>query len=528
MQTELLQDEEFDVIVAGAGMGGAIAAARIAQFGVNPRNGEKLKIALFEWGPYYKGDALRGYGIAGRRGAFDGMPYELERRYMLPWGTLGLVGGASHWAGMIAYPPTPIDFEHWRAETDVDWTWEKFNLPLAELYEMWHPYPEPKEVRSPGQERFREAALAVGYDVGEMGQAKLNCPRCGDCNGRFCKYDAKSNAMTTYIPIAERYGVRIVPQAAVDKIVIEKKGSRPAATGVHYRLNGEMRRARAANVIVSCGYNGTARLLYRSGYGPRNKVQGELFAENRNVGSNVIATISARHIEAWFDEPLKHPDVGVHTVYYVEKVGHHGYNRLGVAESFGTREGTGDFPPDHALSEIAPHFGREFKEYMKQSGTHIGNIRIEMSKTGIRGEVNTDGQAVFGGVPNIRGGSETGLRLEYLQKNHPEVLEGFHEGHEIGRKIVNYMKPRKVYGPDQGIGERFTLNQPLGSCRAGASTENSVVNSDLESHDVDNLFISDGSVVPVQGTCNPTMPIAAICNHGWRRIVAKHFSRGGA
>src|SRR5690242_18109218 len=110
-------NEQYDVIVVGAGVGGCIVAARIAQFGVNPRNGEKLKVALFEWGPYHKGDPNRGYGIPSRRGSFDGMPNEIARRYMLPWGTLGMVGGATQWAGMIAFPPTPIDFEHWRAET---------------------------------------------------------------------------------------------------------------------------------------------------------------------------------------------------------------------------------------------------------------------------------------------------------------------------------------------------------------------------------------------------------------------------
>ena len=137
MQAEQVRpDELFDLIVVGAGVGGSVLAARIAQFGVNPRNGEKLKVGLFEWGPYHKGDPARGYGIPSRRGTYDGMPYE-DQRYLLTWGTPGLVGGATMHAGLIAHPPTPIDFEHWRAETGVDWTWEKFNLRLDELYEIW-------------------------------------------------------------------------------------------------------------------------------------------------------------------------------------------------------------------------------------------------------------------------------------------------------------------------------------------------------------------------------------------------------
>src|SRR5689334_22907735 len=105
MQTGTSSAETFDLIIVGAGIGGAIQAARIAQFGVNPKNGEKLKIALFEWGPYHKGDPIRGYGNPSRRASFDGMPFE-DRRYWLPWGTPGLVGGAAMHAGLIAHPPT--------------------------------------------------------------------------------------------------------------------------------------------------------------------------------------------------------------------------------------------------------------------------------------------------------------------------------------------------------------------------------------------------------------------------------------
>ncbi len=42
----------------------------------------------------------------------------------MPWGTLGMVGGSTHWAGMIAHPVEQIDFDHWRAETGVDWAWK--------------------------------------------------------------------------------------------------------------------------------------------------------------------------------------------------------------------------------------------------------------------------------------------------------------------------------------------------------------------------------------------------------------------
>ncbi len=517
------RNREFDVIVVGAGPGGSILAARLAEFGVNPRTGEKLRIALFEWGPYHKGDPIRGYGNAARRGAFDGMPYELARRYMLPWGTLGMVGGSTHWAGMIAHPPVQIDFEHWRAETGVNWTWEGFKEPLEEVYAMWHPYPEPEGVRSPGQEMFRKAAESLGYRVAEASQAKLNCPRCGDCNGRVCKYDAKSTPIVNYIPIAERYGVEIFAQTPVDKVLIEKKGSRPAATGVVYQRDGRLHQASAGAVIVSCGYNGTPRLLFRSGYGPRHKVKGELFAENRNVGSNLVCSVNARGIQMLFDRPIVHPDIGVHTVYHVEKHDATGRNFLIVAESMGIREGTRAFPEDRALSPFAPDFGFELKAFMRHCTTHMGHIRIELSKTALRGDIDADGRVTFGGN-TVEDEDRGGVHLDLVEKQHPAIVSTLREGQEIARKIVGVLKPLKFSG-FAGLPEILSTNHNHGTCRAGASAENSVVNSDLESHDIDRLFIADASTIPFQCTANPGIPAAAVCSYGWRRIVAKHFTR---
>jgi len=121
-------------------------------------------------------------------------------------------------------------------------------------------------------------------------------------------------------------------------------------------------------------------------------------------------------------------------------------------------------------------------------------------------------------------GERGGVRREFVEKSYPEILETLREGQEIARKILDSMKPRKMAGLE-GFSNVLSTNHNHGSCRAGASRENSVVNSDLESHDVDNLFICDASVVPFQCTANPSMPTAAVCSYAWRRMVAKHFSR---
>ena len=49
-----MQDKRVDLAIVGAGFSGPILAAKIAEKGVKPGNGEPLAIALIDAGPYYK------------------------------------------------------------------------------------------------------------------------------------------------------------------------------------------------------------------------------------------------------------------------------------------------------------------------------------------------------------------------------------------------------------------------------------------------------------------------------------------
>ncbi|MCH8319592.1 MAG: hypothetical protein IH790_01370, partial [Acidobacteria bacterium] len=62
-----MPETKYDVAIVGAGFSGPIMAAKIAEKGVNPRNGERLKVALIEAGPYFKGAPRPGYGSPLRR-----------------------------------------------------------------------------------------------------------------------------------------------------------------------------------------------------------------------------------------------------------------------------------------------------------------------------------------------------------------------------------------------------------------------------------------------------------------------------
>src|SRR5512136_2893923 len=93
--------KDYDLIVVGAGMAGIIVAARVAEKGVNPKTGERLRIALIEAGPLMFKEKMRpGYGAAGHRQLVPEIVWE-EFRFVDQWPWpfgLKIVGGCSvHW-----------------------------------------------------------------------------------------------------------------------------------------------------------------------------------------------------------------------------------------------------------------------------------------------------------------------------------------------------------------------------------------------------------------------------------------------
>jgi choline dehydrogenase-like flavoprotein len=50
----------------------------------------------------------------------------------------------------------------------------------------------------------------------------------------------------------------------------------------------------------------------------------------------------------------------------------------------------------------------------------------------------------------------------------------------------------------------------VGACRMGSDARTSVVDKFCRTHDVPNLFVCDGSVMPTQGSANPGLTIQAL------------------
>ncbi len=502
--------KEYDLVIVGAGTAGLIAAARIAEKGVHPQTGDRLRIALVEAGPHlFKGERRAGYGHPNRRKMIPQIVWEeFEMIDSFAW-TFGpkVVGGSSVWWGAHAVFPVAQDYENWRSDMGVDWTQENMKEALEDVIGMYHFEAPPEEALSTGDRAFQSAARSMGYDANGMPTPRKNCIYCGFIgSGHGCKYDAKGTSLW-YLPIAESHGVELIDRAEVEQVIIEKRGAGGVVKGVYYERDGERHEARADRVIVSCGNFGTPVLLARSGYGPRAELGQKLIVENDNVGKNLDGDTSYR-IRVLFDEPIKEAGRGTSgSVYFMDNDPQYP-DGSGALKIWSTDLSKITYPDQAALSGFAPAFGRVHMDFMKGAITRLGTIAVSVNRppTHIKGTVN------------LQTGARTYAGDAYIDRRMQEGREIAYElAKKIGCKQVSEEFPATFKGRGGG--------HPGGTCRAGNDRRRSVINSHFESHDVEGLFVVDAGSLP--RACVYSGFYAAFMGaYGARRIVESHFSRG--
>jgi choline dehydrogenase-like flavoprotein len=99
---------------------------------------------------------------------------------------------------------------------------------------------------------------------------------------------------------------------------------------------------------------------------------------------------------------------------------------------------------------------------------------------------------------------------------------------EVHTPVMGFNRMRRLADVDALAREKiparmFDLSawHPLGTCRMGNDPAQSVVNTSHETHDVKNLFITDGSSVPSSLGVNPQLTIMAMATRAAPFIAAR-------
>ncbi|GAA0670369.1 GMC family oxidoreductase [Natronoarchaeum mannanilyticum] len=509
---------DADVCVIGAGPAGALVADRLAAAGHD--------VVILDAGPRFEDEAPNridrmerairpSYGrpdvwdVGGERDAYSATG---EWFYPLNHARVKGIGGSTlHWQGMVMRlheddfasasergvgVDWPIDYEELRphyadAETELGVSGADDN-PFGPPRE--EPFPNPAFPPSYSDGLFAEACEELEISMHSVPNARNSepydgrsaCVGYGTCQP-VCPSGAKYDA-GVHVDSAEEKGATVIDRATVEKL--EHGPDRIEAA--HYATpEGEYRQTADAFVLAAGGVE-TPRLLllsdsehYPDGLANSSGAVGKYFMDHLFAGAGGV-----------LDEPTRQNHVG-----FLTSESHQFY--------------------DDADEEVGP-FKLEFFNYAGPSpveqalgGDEWGDDLLDSLQESYGNHV-----AVGGLVEQLpREDSYVGLdphETDHLGNPVPDVhwnvgdraLRTLERANELQTRILEELgaEVQWTVGPDN-TGPAY---HHMGTTRMGTDPSESVVNTDLQTHDLENCWIASSSTFPTGGALNPTLTIAAL------------------
>lgn len=494
-------DEEVDLVIVGAGAGGAVLTQRLARQG--------WKIVTFDAGPFWDPDKDWVSDEKGSSHLYWTEPRVITGKNPVPLGSnnsgRGVGGGTIHYAG---YTPRlhPSDFNIYsQDQVGADWPIEyetlrpyyqqiEQELPVAGESWPWgdpHSYPQSPHPVSGNGQVFLEGAAKLGIQA-KVGPVAIvnggfgNRPHCiyrGFCL-QGCKVNAKASTLITHIPDALANGAEIRADSMVSKIELNERG---LAKGVTYWKNGVERFQKAKAVVVAGYAIETPRLLLNS---TSSKFPNGLCNNEDQVGRFVMVQ-GAPQTTGRFEQEVrmfKAPPPEVSTEQFYETDPSKDYKRGFSIQTVSPLPITW---AEHIVAE--GHWGTVLREYMRDyvHWASLGALCEFLPQATNR--VTLSDQKDRFGLPVAK--------FSYSQGDNDKKL--LSAAVEKMTDILNAAGAQEVVTI-----ERYA--HLVGGARMAKDAESGVVDSNLRSFAVPNLFIVDGSVLPTQGSANPALTIMSL------------------
>ncbi len=508
------ESDAVDMLVIGAGAGGATLAQRLARRG--------WRVLVLEAGPFWDPDEDWVSDEAGSHHLYWTEPRVIGGSDPVELGKnncgRGVGGSMVHYAG---FTPRfhPSDFEvRTRDGVAADWpiSYEELKphyerlereLPVAGQWWPWgdpHGYPHAPHPVAGGAQRVWQGARRAGIQmrVGPVGIANGafgNRPHCiyrGFCL-QGCKVNAKASPLVTHVPDALEHGVEIRADCMVTQIELDERGR---CRGVSY-VHDDQEHFQAADAIAIAGYSiETPRLLLHS---KSKRFPGGLANNNDLVGRGVMVQ-GAPQMAGRFEQEMRMykappPEIDSEQFYETDE-------RRGFARGFSIQT-VGPLPigwAEHVLAD--GHWGQALREYARDyNHWYTIGVLCELlpqpeNRVTLAEETDARGMPV--------------ARLDYSQCDNDRASIAY--GKQTLKAIL-----RAAEAQDELTIDRYA--HLVGGCAMSDSPEGGVVDRDHRAWEVPNLFIADGSVMPTQGSANPALTIMALASRLAERLDAKRI-----
>ncbi|HVN79367.1 MAG TPA: GMC family oxidoreductase [Terriglobia bacterium] len=363
-------------------------------------------------------------------------------------------------------------------------------------------YPMPPHPYTLAARRLEPAARVLGLHPFHIPMLRNTVPfggrsaciRCRYCSGYACEVNAKNGTHNTVIPRALGTGnceLRI--QCVASQLGLDERGR---AKGIHYFDQNRRERFQSADLVVlSCSATETARLLLNSRsrlfpYGAGNRFDWV----GRNLQDHAYTGACGLFAEEVYD------DVGPGASIAISDFNHGNPGLKGggmLCNQFISHPYafTQKRPPGSATWGCAHKaFQRDY--FKRHIGIH-GPVQ-EMPVYESRVEVDP-GVKDYWGIPVARlSGHRHPHTIEVCRYLASKAEAWLTEAGAIQTWLM-------IPGPGLGGGPH-----QAGTCRMGNDPKTSVTNRYGQVHDIDNVFIADGSLHVTNGGFNPVLTIMAL------------------
>jgi choline dehydrogenase-like flavoprotein len=472
---------ECDVVVVGSGAGGAPVAKALAERG--------HAVLVLEEGQHHT------------RLDFDGRPLAmLQKTYRkngltIAYGNTAIpipvglgVGGTTTINSGTCFRLPETTLAEWHAQYGLT---ELTSASLAPYYDACERFmevgPSSKAALGKPAEVIAKGCDALGYSHHALPRNAPGCDGQGLCCFG-CPTDAKRSANISWVPSALGAGAQLLTGFKVERVLTEGE----TAVGVEGTANGPngpvKLTVRARVVVLACGTLYTPLLLLKSGLANGSGQVGRNLSIHPASGA---LGLFGEDLEAWKTVPQG---------YAIDEFRDEGLMFEGAHTPLDVTAAT--------LTTYGPDFVARMEQYRRTVGFGF------MVKDRSRGRVRLGAH----GEP---------LLSYWLGK---EDLATMMRGFGILARVFFAAGATAVF-PSIAFHERLasladvealerahvaprhldiSAYHPLGTCRMGHDPFASVVDPTHETHDVHNLFVCDGSVVPGSLGVNPQLTIMAL------------------
>jgi choline dehydrogenase-like flavoprotein len=510
------QTDSSVVVIIGTGAGGGVLANELAQKGVKV-------VALEAGGRYlpedYVNDEWESFGqLAWLDPRTTSGDWRVAKDFSgLPAWIVKAVGGTTtHWAG------ASLRFQdhEWKALTTygrvdganlLDWP-----IDGAEMA-PWYDKAETKlgvtrtgdRPGLPGNNNYKvleKGALALGYKDVHTGRMAINsldydnrmaCQQTGFCF-QGCKWGAKWSAAYTEIPAGEATG-NLEVRERCHAARIEHDDSGKVTGVVYFDAEGKEQRQAARVVCVAGNTIESPRLLLNSA---SPTFPDGLANSSGQVGRNYMRHVTGS-VYAVFDKPVRM---------------WRGTTMAGIVQDEARNDPSRGFVGGYELETLSlglpfmaafldpGGWGREFTtaldSYENMAGMWI--VGEDMPQETNRVTLNSEVKDQFGlPAPNVN------------FSDHPNDIAMRNHAYAQGMAIYNAVGATRTFPTPP-----YPSTHNLGTNRMSENPRDGVVNKWGQTHDIPNLFISDGSQFTTGAAENPTLTIVALAIR-----QADHISR---